>query len=111
MNPTAAVDLSKNLSDIILNFFQRYKLSNKAHTERRNVFKLFSDVKSPRIKKAPTNSLMLSGVIENQLILSKFKYLCNTSGIKTPSAVWLFSNNAATIRGNANAEPFNVCAK
>jgi hypothetical protein len=27
-----------------------------------------------------------------------------------PLSVWLFSNNVATIRGNANALPFKVCA-
>jgi hypothetical protein len=30
--------------------------------------------------------------------------------MRIPSGVWLFSNNAATMRGKANALPFNVWA-
>jgi len=45
-----------------------------------------------------------------QLITSNPQYGTKTSGIFIPSGVWLFSGKAATIRGNANALPFKVCA-
>jgi hypothetical protein len=44
------------------------------------------------------------------LIISKPVYGTNAAGMRIPSGVWLFSNSAATIRGNANELPFSVCA-
>ena len=51
-------------------------------------------------------------IIKSELysITSNPQYGIKTVGILTvPSACWLFSNKAATMRGSAKAEPFSVC--
>lgn len=47
-------------------------------------------------------------LLVSQSIMSKPQYGTNAFGIRIPSGVWLFSSNAATILGNAKAEPFKV---
>ena len=48
--------------------------------------------------------------IYTSVITSNPMYACNALGMQMPSSVWLFSSNAATIRGKASALPLRVCA-
>ena len=68
-----------------------------------------------RIKRPPGISLLqVAGrsfspyYIYPYFIISKPQYGTNAFGMRMPSGVWLFSSNAATMRGKASAEPFNV---
>jgi len=66
----------------------------------------------PRIRELALRGCWLNKItiLIPQSIVLKPVYFWSTSGIVIPVEVWLFSSNAATIRGNAKELPLSVCA-
>ena len=83
------------------------KRDSKAWYYSRYIFRDESIEKrlSSKIRIAPLSNISGSS---DQSIISNPQYGTSAFGIRIPSGVWLFSSKAATIRGRANADPFNV---